>query len=352
MPVAAHERHAQEVEEAAQVALRPVARASVLARAVVHGDLGDAEAAVRREHGMKRCSSPYRRIPCSTSARYALRPQFTSCSRTPETTAVAQLKTAREQPPQERVVAPRLPAGDEVEALVELGEELRDLRRIVLEVGVDRHDDVSARLEEAGLQRRRLAEVAPEVDDDDVRRLVVEPRQHRQAPVRRAVVDEDHLERLVARLERRGDLARSSSSSERSSLSSGTTTEITSRRVSASQARILQRVGLDVDLEPVVGELVLVRRRQLARTVRDEEPLRVRRLERVDRLVEREVPARLAVELTAQERRLADEEIGVARRLRPARPTAPSRPSRRAPRRSTGRGTRTSEACSAGRGSG
>ena len=76
----------------------------------------------------------------------------------------------REKTPAERVVTARLPAGDEVEALVELGEELRDLGRVVLEVGVDRHDDVAARLEEARLQRGRLPEVAAEVDDDDVRR--------------------------------------------------------------------------------------------------------------------------------------------------------------------------------------
>ena len=43
VPVAAHERHAEQVEEAAQVALRPVARAAVLARAMVDGDLGDAD---------------------------------------------------------------------------------------------------------------------------------------------------------------------------------------------------------------------------------------------------------------------------------------------------------------------
>ena len=46
-----HERDAEEVEEAAQVTVDPVARAPVLARAVVHRDLRDPEAAVRREHG-------------------------------------------------------------------------------------------------------------------------------------------------------------------------------------------------------------------------------------------------------------------------------------------------------------
>ena len=123
---------------------------------------------------------------------------MTSWSLTPETTAVAQLNQREKSRLQERVVAPRLPARDEVEALVELREQLRDLGRVVLEVGVDRHDDVAARLEETGLKRGRLAEVAPEVDDDDVRRLVVEPREHVHAPVGGAVVDEDDLERLVA----------------------------------------------------------------------------------------------------------------------------------------------------------
>src|SRR5919197_2745722 len=48
--VAPDERHRQQVEEAAQVALDAVARPAVLARAVVDRELSDAEAAVVREH--------------------------------------------------------------------------------------------------------------------------------------------------------------------------------------------------------------------------------------------------------------------------------------------------------------
>ena len=51
VPVAPHERDREQVEEAAQVPLHPVARAAVLARPVVDGQLRDAEAAVVREHG-------------------------------------------------------------------------------------------------------------------------------------------------------------------------------------------------------------------------------------------------------------------------------------------------------------
>ena len=51
----------------------------------------------------------------------------------------------------ERVAAVRLPARDEVEALVELGEQPRDLGRVVLAVAVDRDDDVARGLREARL---------------------------------------------------------------------------------------------------------------------------------------------------------------------------------------------------------
>jgi hypothetical protein len=50
MAVAADQRHGQEVEEASQVALQPVARAAVVARTVIDGKLGDAVAALVGQH--------------------------------------------------------------------------------------------------------------------------------------------------------------------------------------------------------------------------------------------------------------------------------------------------------------
>src|SRR6266545_2766908 len=74
---------------------------------------------------------------------------------------------------------------------------------------------------------------------------------------------------------------------------------------------------LNVQFHPVEGELELRVGRQLCGTVRHEQPPRAGRAERVERLVEREVPARRAmVELAAKERCLADEEVGVAREVR------------------------------------
>ena len=48
--IAAHERDAEQVEEAAHVPLRAVPRATVLARTVVDRNLRDAEPAIRREN--------------------------------------------------------------------------------------------------------------------------------------------------------------------------------------------------------------------------------------------------------------------------------------------------------------
>src|SRR5207248_11421710 len=73
--------------------------------------------------------------------------------------------------------------------------------------------------------------------------------------------------------------------------------------------------SLDLELEPVVGALEAVGEWQLVRAVRDEEALGARGHEGGERLVDVEVPARLAVELAPLERRLAEEEVGVAREV-------------------------------------
>ena len=77
---------------------------------------------------------------------------------------------------------------------------------IVLEVAVDRDDDVALGLLEAGLQRGGLAEVAPEPDDAHVVVLRVQTRERREGAVGRAVVDEDDLPRPTERLERGREL--------------------------------------------------------------------------------------------------------------------------------------------------
>ena len=59
------------------------------------------------------------------------------------------------------------PAADDVIALLDLGDEKRDVVGIVLQVGVQADDDVAAGVVEAGDQGRRLAEIFPQADDLD-----------------------------------------------------------------------------------------------------------------------------------------------------------------------------------------
>ena len=143
----------------------------------------------------------------------------------------------------QRVAALRLPARDEVEALVELGEQARDLGRVVLQVAVDRDDDVALRLLEAGLERGRLAEVAPQPDDADVLVRGVQPRQRGEGAVGRAVVDEDDLPRLARAGRAPTRARRSRSATLRSSSCTGTTTEITALAYVADDRAALDRRG-------------------------------------------------------------------------------------------------------------
>ena len=65
------------------------------------------------------------------------------------------------------VVPDALPAADDVEIFLHLGEKTGDFVRVVLEVGVERHDDLAARGREARRERGGLAEVASEADSVD-----------------------------------------------------------------------------------------------------------------------------------------------------------------------------------------
>ena len=100
------------------------------------------------------------------------------------------------------VLALAPPAGDDVVAFVELGEQHRDVGRIVLQIGVERHDDVAARGVEAGGHRRRLAEVAREADDAQLRAAGGGRAQKLGRLVAAAVVDEQDLDGVAGRFER------------------------------------------------------------------------------------------------------------------------------------------------------
>src|SRR3990170_3232703 len=96
-------------------------------------------------------------------------------------------------------------AADDVVAVFDRRQQLRDFLRRILQVGVERHDHLAARALERRHDRHVLAEVAVEVDDAHLFRplLVIFPEQH-QRVVAAAVVGEKNLEWLSDLVEHRG----------------------------------------------------------------------------------------------------------------------------------------------------
>ena len=141
---------------------------------MVDRDLGDAKAAIGGEHRDEAVELPVQPHALQHLRAIRLQPAVDVVEVHAGDGAGRPVEDAGEESSQDRVVPSRLPAGDEVEALVELREHLRDLGGIVLEVGVDRHDELAASFEEPGLQRGSLPEVPAEVDHHDVRHLVVQ----------------------------------------------------------------------------------------------------------------------------------------------------------------------------------
>src|SRR5215212_4643084 len=159
--VAADEGHGQQIEEAAHVTLDAVAGASVLARAVVDGQLGDAVAAVVREYRYEPVQLAVEPQPAYDLGAIGLQAAVQVVQPQPGDAPGDPVEDLRRDAPRERVAPVRLPAADQVEALLELREQARDLRRVVLEIGVDRHYHVALRVRKAGGERRGLAEVLP-----------------------------------------------------------------------------------------------------------------------------------------------------------------------------------------------
>ena len=178
----------------------------MLARPVVDRHLGDPVAAMVGEHGDEPVQLAVEPQAAHDLGAVRLQAAVHVVEVDAGDPAGDRVEELRRDPAAQRVASLRLPAGDQVEALVELGEQLRDLGGVVLEVAVDRDDHLALRLGEACGERRRLAEVPAQADDDDVAGSGVQPGQRRVRPVRGAVVDEHGLPGLAERLERRVEL--------------------------------------------------------------------------------------------------------------------------------------------------
>jgi hypothetical protein len=99
------------------------------------------------------------------------------------------------------VLAPLAEARGDVGAVRDGFDQLREVRRLVLQVSVHRDDDVAPRADEPCVHRRMLPEIPLEAHRLDARVPRVEALDRRPRAVARAVVDDDHLERTRIGLE-------------------------------------------------------------------------------------------------------------------------------------------------------
>src|SRR5439155_154777 len=171
-------------------------------RPVIDGELGHAEAAVVGEHRDEAVQLAVELQPAHDVGAVGLQAAVHVVQPEAGDAAGDRVEDPGESPAPPRVAPVRLPARYQVETLVELRQQARDLRRVVLEVAVDRDDGVALRVGESDGERGRLAEIAAQADDLHVRLAVVQPRERREGAVLRAVVDEDSLPGLVGGVER------------------------------------------------------------------------------------------------------------------------------------------------------
>ena len=92
------------------------------------------------------------------------------------------------------IVAGLLPAADHVVSLFELGQEARNLGRVVLKIAVEREDQVAPGGLERGREGRRLAEVAPKPDRPHSRIAPGQCGQDGPRTVATAIIDENEFD--------------------------------------------------------------------------------------------------------------------------------------------------------------
>src|SRR5205085_10054171 len=77
-----------------------------------------------------------------------------------------------------RIVTHLFPAADAIQALIDFGQETRNLAGIILQVGVERQNELATGDGKAGRQSRRLPKISPKANPADPlvgRRQVLDP---------------------------------------------------------------------------------------------------------------------------------------------------------------------------------
>jgi hypothetical protein len=204
--VPVEEGHDDQVEDDLHDALEAILRGAEAARVVAHRDLGHPRAVPRRidRHEAVHLAVELHVLDHLAAVgleRATVVVQGNAGHERDQAIGDAAGKVAAQ-----RVVLPVLaPARAHVEALVQLGEQQRDVLRVVLEVGVDRDDHLARGEVDARHHRGGLPAVAAEVDHLDARLFARQGIEHGIAAVAAAVVHEDDFPGAPEALEHGGE---------------------------------------------------------------------------------------------------------------------------------------------------
>ena len=207
--VAEQKAHGDEVQDHPEGAAQVVLGAPKLSRAMVDRNLGDGRAHPAgngRNEAVQLAVEPdvLQHFVAVGFERAAIVVQGDAGDTGDERVGDARRQSARER----GILTLHAPAADHVVAFANFGEQQADVGRVVLQIGVNGHDDRAARAVEAGGEGRGLAEVAAEAHDAHMRRVLRLPlTQQSRGAIAAAIVHDDDLEGAVERGQRRSQLS-------------------------------------------------------------------------------------------------------------------------------------------------
>jgi hypothetical protein len=200
--------HANQVHQRPQDAVADVVLGlPVESRPVVDRHLGHAGARQQQQGGQEAVHAVERRNAVQTGGAVGAQGAADVGDRFARNPVADPVRDARRGPPQPGVLSTKTDAADDIKS-VEAGEKPRDVRRIVLQVGVEGDHGGAAGVAEAGRERRRLAAVAAQPDHPHAVILLCQRAQDLRAAIRAAVVHVDGFVGLARRSHRRLDLGR------------------------------------------------------------------------------------------------------------------------------------------------
>ncbi len=192
----------EDVEHHAEGAAQPVMRAAAGARTVADGHLGDARAIERRQRRDEAVQLAVEIDVLENFGAVGLEGGAEIAQLHVRRLGHQPIGDARGKLARDRVIQAVLaPAAGDVVAFLDLFEQRGNVLGSVLEIAVERNDDVALRFVEPGGQRRGLAEVAPQPDHLEARIGLDQIGQQIEAAVGGGVVDKNDFVGLAQALE-------------------------------------------------------------------------------------------------------------------------------------------------------